>query len=82
MPSNSYDVVMLGDSGGNLKGMQAAATALNEQWKGQGYVHFIPEYYNYADVEKFDKDMKLMGRIDREAWIAQAKRFAAADLPA
>lgn len=31
-----------------------------------------------ADVEKFDKDMKLMGRIDREAWIAQAKRFAEA----
>lgn len=30
-----------------------------------------------ADVEKFDKDMKLMGRIDREAWIAQARRFAA-----
>lgn len=31
-----------------------------------------------ADVEKFDKDMKLMGRIDREAWIAQAKRYAEA----
>lgn len=30
-----------------------------------------------ADVEMFDKDMKLMGRIDREAWIAQARRFAA-----
>jgi predicted flap endonuclease-1-like 5' DNA nuclease len=29
-----------------------------------------------ADVEAFDKDMKLMGRIDREAWIAQAKRYA------
>ncbi len=31
-----------------------------------------------ADVEAFDKDMKLMGRIDREAWIAQARRFATA----
>jgi predicted flap endonuclease-1-like 5' DNA nuclease len=31
-----------------------------------------------ADVEMFDKDMKLMGRIDREAWIAQARRFATA----
>lgn len=28
------------------------------------------------DVEKFDKDMKLMGRIEREAWIAQARRYA------
>jgi predicted flap endonuclease-1-like 5' DNA nuclease len=28
------------------------------------------------DVAAFDKDMKLMGRIDREAWIAQARRYA------
>ena len=50
------DVVLLGDSGGNLKGMQAAATALNAEWKSQGRVHFIPEYYNYADVEKFEEE--------------------------
>ncbi len=50
------DIVMVGDSGGNLKGMQAAATALNAEWKGNGYVHFIPEYYNYADVEKFEEE--------------------------
>lgn len=30
------------------------------------------------DVARFDKDMKLMGRIVREAWIAQATRLAAA----
>jgi len=50
------DVIMVGDSGGNAKGMQAAATALNAEWKGNGYVHFIPEYYNYADVEKFEEE--------------------------
>jgi len=50
------DVVMVGDSGGNAKGMQAAATALNADWKGNGYVHFIPEYYNYADVEEFEQE--------------------------
>jgi creatinine amidohydrolase/Fe(II)-dependent formamide hydrolase-like protein len=50
------DVVLLGDSGGNLKGMQEVATTLNAEWKGQGYVHFIPEYYNYADVEKFEEE--------------------------
>jgi creatinine amidohydrolase/Fe(II)-dependent formamide hydrolase-like protein len=49
------DVIMVGDSGGNAKGMQAAATALNTEWKGNGYVHFIPEYYNYGDVEEFEK---------------------------
>jgi hypothetical protein len=36
--------------------MQAAATALNGEWKGNGYAHFIPEYYNYADVEEFEKE--------------------------
>ena len=50
------DVVMVGDSGGNAQGMQAAVTALNAEWKGQGDVHFIPEYYNYADVEKFEEE--------------------------
>jgi creatinine amidohydrolase len=50
------DIVMVGDSGGNAKGMQAAATALNGEWKGNGYVHFIPEYYNYGDVEQFEKE--------------------------
>jgi creatinine amidohydrolase/Fe(II)-dependent formamide hydrolase-like protein len=49
------DVVFLGDSGGNLKGMQEVATTLNAEWKGQGRVHFIPEYYNYADVERFEE---------------------------
>lgn len=34
------------------------------------------------DVATLDREMKLMGRIDREAWIAQARRYAATDLPA
>jgi creatinine amidohydrolase/Fe(II)-dependent formamide hydrolase-like protein len=50
------DIVMIGDSGGNARGMQAAATALNGEWKGSGYVHFIPEYYNYGDVEAFEQE--------------------------
>lgn len=30
-----------------------------------------------ADVARFDKELKLMGRVGREAWIAQATRLAA-----
>lgn len=30
------------------------------------------------DIARFDKDMKLMGRVEREAWVAQAQRFAEA----
>jgi creatinine amidohydrolase/Fe(II)-dependent formamide hydrolase-like protein len=51
------DIIMVGDSGGNAKGMQAAATSLNAEWNGNGYVHYIPEYYNYADVEKFEAEV-------------------------
>ncbi|MCC6991554.1 MAG: creatininase family protein, partial [Acidobacteria bacterium] len=50
------DVVMIGDSGGNLAPMKDAAEALNTAWAGSGArVHFIPEYYNYADVEAFEE---------------------------
>jgi len=53
------DIVLLGDSGGNLNGMKDVAAALNAEWKGQGAVHFIPEYYNYGDVEQFQE--KVLG---------------------
>ena len=50
------DVVMIGDSGGNLTPMKDAAEALNTAWAGSGArVHYIPEYYNYADVEEFEQ---------------------------
>lgn len=50
------DVVFLGDSGGNLTPMKETAEALNTAWAGSGVrAHFIPEYYNYADVEHFEQ---------------------------
>lgn len=40
------DVVLIGDSGGNTRGMQAVAEALNARWSGTpARVHHIPEYY-------------------------------------
>ena len=48
------DIVMLGDSGGNIAPMREVADELNAVWQGAGArVHFIPEYYNYGDVERF-----------------------------
>lgn len=39
-------IVLIGDSGGNQRGMEAVATALNARWGAAGArVHFIPEYY-------------------------------------
>jgi creatinine amidohydrolase len=50
------DIVFMGDSGGNLSGMQAVADALNAEWKKEGAIAYhIPDYYNYADVEKFEE---------------------------
>lgn len=50
------DVVLLGDSGGNLNPMKEVAATVNAAWAGSGArVHFIPEYYNYADVEAFEE---------------------------
>ena len=50
------NVVMIGDSGGNLTPMKDVAETVNAAWAGSGArVHFIPEYYNYADVEAFEE---------------------------
>jgi len=40
------DVVLIGDSGGNTRGMQNVADRLNAKWSdGPARVHHIPEYY-------------------------------------
>lgn len=40
------DIVFIGDSGGNQRGMQGVAELLNEEWGGDGaIVHFIGDYY-------------------------------------
>ena len=51
------DIFFLGDSGGNIKPMTEVVQALNAEWKGEKAVAYvIPEYYNYADVEKFEEE--------------------------
>src|SRR5262249_48507814 len=47
-------VVLIGDSGGNQKGMKEVAARLNAKWAGgQTRVHFIPEYYDYPSITKW-----------------------------
>ena len=41
------DIVFIGDSGGNQRGMREVAAGLNEEWRGsEARVHFVPEYYS------------------------------------
>lgn len=44
------DVIFIGDSGGNQRGMEAVAATLNERWAGEGRAHFVPEFYRYGEV--------------------------------
>jgi hypothetical protein len=40
------DIVLLGDSGGNQRGMEQVANALNKKWEGEeARVHYLREYY-------------------------------------
>jgi creatinine amidohydrolase/Fe(II)-dependent formamide hydrolase-like protein len=47
-------IVLIGDSGGNQKGMKAVADRLNAEWaSAKTRVHCIPEYYDYPAVKKW-----------------------------
>ncbi len=51
------DIVLIGDSGGNQRGLEATAVTLNGRWAGSGATaYFIPEYYNYDDVRRYMED--------------------------
>jgi creatinine amidohydrolase/Fe(II)-dependent formamide hydrolase-like protein len=53
------DIVYIGDSGGNARGMRNVAERLSAEWSGAGRdvaAHHIGEFYNYADVERYMED--------------------------
>ncbi len=58
------DIVLIGDSGGNLDGMEAVADDLNRQWaEGTARVHHIREYYE-EDLWSYD-ELKRMGIVQQ-----------------
>ena len=50
------NIILIGDSGGNVTGMQTVAQKLTAQWNGSPVVAHIPEYYDYASVAKLLND--------------------------
>jgi creatinine amidohydrolase len=46
------NIIMIGDSGGNPRGMNAVAAKYTELWKGEPFVAHVPEHYTYGVVEK------------------------------
>ncbi len=44
------DIVLIGDSGPNQKGLQSVASLLNKEWANTDVrVHFVPDYYNESN---------------------------------
>ena len=70
------DVILIGDSGGNQRGMENVAKALNTRWAAEGKtarVHFLPEYYT-QDQWSYDY-LKSLGivQVDSMAPAGQAR---------
>ena len=58
------DVVLIGDSGGNQRGLRETAIALNERWT-DARAHYIPEYYSKpAVVERMERELGIVQPID------------------
>ncbi len=60
--SGFKNIYFLGESGGNRNGMRAAATQLNELWKGEATAHWVDDYYtkSHADQNKWiTSNMKI-----------------------
>jgi len=57
------EIFFIGDSGSNQNTLATVATELTESWKGKGVlVSHIREYYNYADVLKYQNE--VLGKVE------------------
>jgi len=57
------EIIFLGDSGSNQNLLAAVASELVEAWKGQDvHVAHIREYYNYADVLRYQNE--VLGKVE------------------
>ena len=46
-------IILIGDSGGNVRGMTAVAEKYTKEWAGTPAVAHVREHYDYASVTKF-----------------------------
>mgnify|MGYP001351803241 CR=1 FL=1 len=65
------DVVMIGDSGGNQRGMANVADKLAEAWSGEATdIHFIREFYDpgWVETEKFTERKLGVAETQRDGY--------------
>jgi hypothetical protein len=61
------EIFLIGDSGSNTTSLRAVATELATAWAGQGVlIAHIPEYYNYADVLRYQNEVLKMVELDKD----------------
>lgn len=63
------EIYYLGDSGGNQRGQQAAADALNARYGGDPAVfHHVPEFYNHTRVRQYiQEELGIPEEMEYEA---------------
>jgi creatinine amidohydrolase/Fe(II)-dependent formamide hydrolase-like protein len=54
------NIILIGDSGGNTRGMAAVAQKLNAEWNADPVVAHIPEYYAYGAVADYFEKQGLI----------------------
>ena len=56
-------IVLIGDSGGNVRGMANVAARLNERWDN-AHAHHIPEYYRYGGADFLASELGIVETED------------------
>jgi creatinine amidohydrolase len=51
------NIILIGDSGGNVGGMRTVAQKLNTEWNSSPVVAHIPQYYDYSSVDRFLREL-------------------------
>jgi len=65
------DIVFIGDSGGNQRGMEAVAATLNQRWAGRGSAaHFIEEYYTpgWEETERYTAEVLGVSETESDGY--------------
>ena len=59
-------IILLGDSGGNIEGLEEVSEELNTTWKGSANAYYIPEYYDWDAVRKFVVDSGIPEKLNSD----------------
>jgi creatinine amidohydrolase/Fe(II)-dependent formamide hydrolase-like protein len=73
------NIVLLGDSFGNQRGMQRVAKQLTTKWAREKVrVHFLHQYYNYDEVERWlaGQGIRLQNENVHDDFIVTAQLLA------